>query len=225
MSDDLIRTEALCRSFPMGDSRIEVLRGVDLCIRRRERLAILGNSGVGKSTLLHLLGTLDRPSGGRILYEGENLSERDAVGLARFRNESLGFIFQFHHLLPEFSAQENVALPLLMAGTDHEAAMERALELLRSVGLEDRADYRPPKLSGGEQQRVAVARALSNDPALLLADEPSGNLDSATSEELHDLLWELNRSEGQTLIIVTHNQDLAARSPRVLELTGGHLVP
>jgi lipoprotein-releasing system ATP-binding protein len=223
MSDDLIRTEALCRSFPMGDSRIEVLRGVDLCIRRRERLAILGNSGVGKSTLLHLLGTLDRPSGGRILYEGENLSERDAVGLARFRNESLGFIFQFHHLLPEFDALENVMMPGLIGGRGFGEMRQRARHLLGEVGLEHRVSHAVGKLSGGERQRVAVARALVLEPALLLADEPTGNLDPKTADQVLELLLDMNRQHGTALVIVTHSPDIAARLERQVVLADGYL--
>jgi lipoprotein-releasing system ATP-binding protein len=223
MSDELMRAEALCRSFPMGDSRIEVLRGVDLSIRRRERLAILGNSGVGKSTLLHLLGTLDRPSDGRVLFEEENLFERDPVGLARFRNESLGFIFQFHHLLPEFDALENVMMPGLIGGRSFGEMRERARRLLGEVGLEHRVSHAVGKLSGGERQRVAVARALVLEPALLLADEPTGNLDPKTADQVLELLLEMNRQHGTALVIVTHSPDIAARLERQVVLAHGYL--
>ena len=223
MSDELIRTEALCRSFPMGDGWIEVLRGIDLSIRRRERLAILGNSGVGKSTLLHLLGTLDRPSSGRVLFEDEDLFERDAVGLARFRNESLGFIFQFHHLLPEFDALENVMMPGLIGGRSFGEMRQRARRLLGEVGLEHRVSHAVGKLSGGERQRVAVARALVLEPALLLADEPTGNLDPKTADQVLELLLEMNRQHGTALVIVTHSPEIAARSERQVVLADGYL--
>jgi len=221
----MVRIGEVWKEFPTAGEPLEILSGVTLEVAAGEIVTIVGASGSGKSTLLNIIGALDRPTTGTVEVAGKDLNSLWDEALAEVRNRAIGFIFQFHHLLPEFSARENVALPALMDGIDHEAAMERALELLRSVGLEDRADYRPGKLSGGEQQRVAVARSLSNRPGLLLADEPSGNLDSATSEELHELLWELNRSEGQTLIIVTHNQELATRSPRVLELAGGRLTP
>jgi lipoprotein-releasing system ATP-binding protein len=223
MSDELIRAEALCRSFPMGEGRIEVLRGIDLSIRRRERLAILGNSGVGKSTLLHLLGTLDRPSGGRVLFEEESLFERDPVGLARFRNESLGFIFQFHHLLPEFDALENVMMPGLIGGRSFGEMRQRARRLLGEVGLEHRISHAVGKLSGGERQRVAVARALVLEPALLLADEPTGNLDPKTADQVLELLLEMNRQHGTALVIVTHSPEIAARSERQVVLADGYL--
>jgi lipoprotein-releasing system ATP-binding protein len=223
MSDELIRAEALCRSFPMGEGRIEVLRGIDLSIRRRERLAVLGNSGVGKSTLLHLLGTLDRPSGGRVLFEEESLFERDPLGLARFRNESLGFIFQFHHLLPEFDALENVMMPGLIGGRSFGEMRQRARRLLGEVGLEHRISHTVGKLSGGERQRVAVARALVLEPALLLADEPTGNLDPKTADQVLELLLEMNRQHGTALVIVTHSPEIAARLERRVVLADGYL--
>jgi lipoprotein-releasing system ATP-binding protein len=223
MSEDLIRAEALCRSFPMGDSRIDVLRGIDLSIRRRERLAILGNSGVGKSTLLHLLGTLDRPSSGRVLFEQKSLFERDPVGLARFRNESLGFIFQFHHLLPEFDALENVMMPGLIGGRSFGEMRLRARRLLDEVGLEHRISHAVGKLSGGERQRVAVARSLVLEPALLLADEPTGNLDPKTADQVLELLLEMNRRHGTALVIVTHSPGIASRLERQVVLADGYL--
>ncbi|HEY5658583.1 MAG TPA: ATP-binding cassette domain-containing protein [Myxococcota bacterium] len=223
MSDEFVRTEALCRSFPMGDGRIEVLRGIDMRIRRRERLAILGNSGVGKSTLLHLLGTLDHPSSGRVLFDGEDLFERDPIELARFRNESLGFIFQFHHLLPEFDAIENVMMPGLIGGRSFEEMRPRAQRLLEEVGLEHRVTHAIGKLSGGERQRVAVARALLLEPALLLADEPTGNLDPKTADQVLELLLEMNRQHGTALVVVTHSPEIAGRLERQVVLVDGYL--
>ncbi len=219
----VVRIEDVWKEFPTGGEPLQVLQGTTLEVAAGEIVTIVGASGSGKSTLLNIIGALDRPTSGTVEVAGRDINSLWDEALAELRNRYLGYVFQFHHLLPEFSAQENVALPALMAGATREEAMERALELLRSVGLMERADNRPAKLSGGEQQRVAVARALSNNPRLLLADEPSGNLDNVTSESLHELLWELNSSTGQTLILVTHNQDLAARSPRVLELADGRL--
>lgn len=219
----IVRIEEVWKEFPTAGEPLKVLRGVDLEVAAGEIVTIIGASGSGKSTLLNIIGALDRPTSGTVRVVGRDLNTLWDEALAELRNRHMGFVFQFHHLLPEFSAQENVAMPALIAGIAREEAMERALELLGSVGLAERADYQPAKLSGGEQQRVAVARALSNNPGLLLADEPSGNLDSVTSESLHELLWELNEREGQTLILVTHNQDLASRSTRVLELADGRL--
>ena len=222
-SDPTVRIGEVWKEYPTAGEPLEVLRGVSLEVAAGEIVTIVGASGSGKSTLLNIIGALDRPTAGTVEVLGRDLNALWDEALAEVRNRSIGFIFQFHHLLPEFSALENVAMPALMAGTGQEEALDRALVLLDRIGLADRAGYRPGKLSGGEQQRVAVARALINRPGLLLADEPSGNLDSATSESLHELLWELNQKEGQTLILVTHNQALAARSPRVLELAGGRL--
>lgn len=219
----IVRIEEVWKEFPTAGEPLKVLRGVDLEVAAGEIVTIIGASGSGKSTLLNIIGALDRPTSGTVRVAGRDLNTLWDEALAELRSRHMGFVFQFHHLLPEFSAQENVAMPALIAGIAREEAMERALELLGSVGLAERADYQPAKLSGGEQQRVAVARALSNNPGLLLADEPSGNLDSVTSESLHELLWELNELEGQTLILVTHNQNLASRSTRVLELADGRL--
>ncbi len=219
----IVRIEEVWKEFPTAAEPLKVLRGVDLEVAAGEIVTIVGASGSGKSTLLNIIGALDRPTSGTVRVAGRDLNTLWDEALAELRSRHMGFVFQFHHLLPEFSAHENVAMPALIAGIAREEAMERALELLGSVGLAERADYQPAKLSGGEQQRVAVARALSNNPGLLLADEPSGNLDSVTSESLHELLWELNELEGQTLILVTHNQDLASRSTRVLELADGRL--
>lgn len=219
----LLRAEDLHKSYPAAGEPLQVLRGVDLEVAPGEVVAIVGASGTGKSTLLHILGALDRPTSGRVELSGHDLNTLWDEALAEVRNRKVGFIFQFHYLLPEFTAQENVAMPALVAGREMDEAMERALELLEVVGLSERADHQPVKLSGGEQQRVAVARALTNRPDLVLADEPSGNLDSVTSEALHDLLWGLNESEGQTLVLVTHNLQLASRAQRVLELYEGRL--
>jgi lipoprotein-releasing system ATP-binding protein len=223
MSEELVRVEGLRRSFPMGDGSIDVLRGVDLLIRRGERLAILGSSGVGKSTLLHILGTLDRPSSGSVRFRGENVFERAPDRLAQFRNESLGFIFQFHHLLPEFDALENVMMPGLIGGRSFEEMKGRAHRLLSEVGLEHRVSHPVGKLSGGERQRVAVARALVLEPALLLADEPTGNLDPKTADQVLDLLLEMNRVHGTALVVVTHSPELAGRLGRRVVLVDGYL--
>jgi len=219
----LVEVRGLRRSFPMGEGEIEVLRGIDLDIRARERLAIVGNSGVGKSTLLHILGTLDHPSSGRVAFEGEDLFARDTRGLARFRNECLGFIFQFHHLLPEFDARENVMMPGLIGGRSFEEMGGRAERLLAEVGLEHRVHHPVGKLSGGERQRVAVARALVLEPRLLLADEPTGNLDPKTADQVLDLLLEMNRLHGTALVVVTHSPGIAARLGRSVELVDGYL--
>ena len=225
MSDNglIVRAVDLWKSFPTAGGQLDVLRGVDLEMATGEIVAITGASGTGKSTLLHILGALDRPTVGSVEVAGEDLNSLWDEALAEVRNRRIGFIFQFHHLLPEFSALENVAMPALIAGLDMDAARERAMELLADLGLADRADHRPATLSGGEQQRVAVARALVNRPRILLADEPSGNLDEASSDRLHDLLFELNEREGQSLLLVTHDHRLAARAGRVLELAEGRL--
>lgn len=221
----ILRTVELHKKFPTAGEPLHVLHGVNLEMAAGESVAIVGASGTGKSTLLHIVGALDRPTSGGVEMEGRDLNTLQDEALAELRNRRIGFIFQFHHLLPEFTALENIAMPALIAGAGLEEASERALELLRAVGLEQRADHRPAQLSGGERQRVAVARALTNDPGVLLADEPSGNLDEASSERLHDLLFGLNEREGRTLLIVTHDQRLAARAGRVLELAEGRLHP
>jgi len=223
MSDPLYSARDLCRSFSTGGRVIEVLRGLDFQIEARERLAVLGNSGVGKSTLLHILGTLDRPSSGTLCFEGEDVFSQDGDALARFRNQSLGFVFQFHHLLPEFDALENVMMPGLVGGRSAAEMTPRAEELLCEVGLEDRLRHPVGKLSGGERQRVAVARALVLEPAMLLADEPTGNLDPDTARGVLDLLLEMNRRRGTALVVVTHSLDLAARLDRRVLLRGGRL--
>jgi lipoprotein-releasing system ATP-binding protein len=222
--DAVLTATAVTKVFPSGSDRagkLVVLRGVTLTILKGEIVAIVGASGAGKSTLLHILGTLDRPTTGNVQYRGIDIFALGDDDLARFRNQSIGFVFQFHHLLPEFTALENVAMPALIRGETIHGVRDRALELLREVGLSDRAEQRPPQLSGGEQQRVAVARALMNSPHVVLADEPSGNLDSTNAELLHNLIWTLSRKMGQTFIVVTHNESLAAKADRVLRISDG----
>ena len=219
-----LEARAVRRSFTLGDgSELEVLRGVDVTLQRGEAVAIVGTSGSGKSTLLHLLGALDRPTSGEIRLGGETLTGRKSSELARIRNRYVGFVFQFHHLLREFTSLENVMLPGLIEGRPRRVMEARARELLSEVGLERRLQHRPWQLSGGEQQRVAVARALVNDPAVVLADEPSGNLDDRTSEALHDLLFRLREEWNLSLVLVTHNRELAARTDRALLLNEGRL--
>ncbi len=219
-----VEARAIHKVFVGGDgSELTVLGGVDLRVESGEAVAIVGSSGAGKSTLLHLLGALDRPTSGGVFLAGLDVSEVDGDALARMRNGCVGFVFQFHHLLREFTALENVMMPCLIAGRQRGAAKERARELLTVVGLEERLSHRPSQLSGGEQQRVAVARALAAEPPLLLADEPSGNLDTQTSEDLHDLLFNLRESQDLGMVLVTHNQELARRADRILELRDGRL--
>jgi len=217
----LLRAESLVKTFSLKERTIEVLRGLSFEIKAEERVAIVGSSGAGKSTLLHLLGALDLPSGGEISFRGERLSSKTPDELARFRNQHLGFIFQFHHLLRELTALENVMMPALIARTPYRQARKRARGLLKRVGLGHRLAHRPSELSGGEQQRVSLARALMNRPPLLLADEPTGNLDEATSAEIHNLLHEINREEGTALVIVTHSMALAHSMPRRIEIVNG----
>lgn len=213
----------LKKSYLSGGEPLRVLQGVELQVAASEMVAITGESGSGKSTLLHLLGGMERPDDGRILFQSVDISALEADEVARFRNRKVGFIFQFHHLLPEFSALENVMFPLLIGGSDLAEASQKASQLLSRVGLRRRLSHRPGELSGGEQQRVAVARALVNDPELILADEPTGNLDQKTSEKIHELFLELHRSLGLTLVLATHNRALAALCDRSFEMRAGQL--
>jgi lipoprotein-releasing system ATP-binding protein len=222
----ILEAQGLRKVYQGGDGTpIEVLSGVDIGVSRGEFVAIVGASGSGKSTLLHLLGALDSPSGGSVRLDGRVYAEQSEGELAAIRNRKIGFVFQFHHLLREFTALENVMMPLLIAGEEESRARSRAEELLTSVGLAGRMSHRPTALSGGEQQRAAVARALAPDPLLVLADEPSGNLDYGNSERLHELFARLSREFETALVVVTHNRSLAGRADRVLSLEGGHLVP
>jgi lipoprotein-releasing system ATP-binding protein len=223
MSSLLLEGHALRRSFATGDGEIEVLRQIDFRVQERERVAIVGNSGVGKSTLLHILGTLDRPTSGTLHFRGQDVLAMESRELARFRNQCLGFIFQFHHLLPEFDACENVMMPGLVGGLSASEMRPRAERLLTEVGLEHRVNHPVGKLSGGERQRVAVARALVLEPPLLLADEPTGNLDPKTADQVLELLLEMNRVHGTALVVVTHSPELALRLGRSVELSDGYL--
>ena len=223
--DPLIRVVDLYKTFDTSGNRLDVLKGVSLEIRRGEMVAIVGASGVGKSTLLHILGTLERPDSGEVTCEGHNVFAYSDDALASFRNQAIGFIFQFHHLLPEFDALENVMMPALIRGMNAKKARHLAQAVLNRVGLANRSDHKTGELSGGEQQRVAVARALVLRPTILLADEPTGNLDPRTSETVHDLLLSLNREDGITAIIVTHNMKLAERLSRQITLIDGKAVP
>lgn len=203
---------------------LEILKGVDFSVQKGEIVTIVGASGAGKSTLLHIVGTLDRADGGEVIINGTNVSKLSASAISAFRNTQIGFIFQFHHLLPEFTALENICIPAYIARKSKKEAEARALDLLAMLGLEHRANHKPNELSGGEQQRVAVARALVNNPAVILADEPSGNLDSQTAESLHLLFRDLREKFSQTFIIVTHNEDLAAMADRKVVMKDGHIL-
>jgi lipoprotein-releasing system ATP-binding protein len=218
-----IRVENLLKSYKQGMRKVEALRGVDLVFQPGESVAIVGPSGAGKTTLIHILGTIDRPSGGRVLYDGQDVFAMEEKDLSRFRNRSVGFVFQFHQLLPEFTALENTMMPALIQGRGKGEAKRRAEEMLEQVGLSTRMTHRPGELSGGEQQRVAVARSLILEPAVLLGDEPTGNLDRETGEGVFQLLQRMNRERGITTIIVTHNEDIASRLPRRIRLVDGEV--
>ena len=217
----MLRLEDIRKSFATGADRLEVLRGVDLTVGEGEIVAIVGPSGVGKSTLLHIMGALDVPTSGKVYLRDNDVFAMSETERAAFRNRTVGFVFQFHHLLRELTALENVMMPCLVGGMERDQAASRAEELLAAVRLSGRADHRPGELSGGEEQRAAVARALATRPLMVLADEPSGNLDRASSDELHDLIWGLRESIGQTFVIVTHNPDLFERADRVVVLKEG----
>lgn len=221
----VIEAVDVSRSFRTSQGSLEVLSGLSLAVEKGGTLAIVGASGSGKSTLLHILGCLDRPTSGKVMLGGQDTSQMADHQLAAARNRDIGFVFQFHHLLPEFSAVENVALPLLVGGLGKDEALERARQLMVDVGLAERSFHRPSELSGGEQQRVAVARALVKGPQLLLADEPTGNLDRHSGSMVTDLLWKMNRERGVALVVVTHNQELAERAARKMELKDGKLWP
>jgi len=220
----LLEVRNLYKSYGNGDAKVEVVKGIDLTVEAGDTVALVGPSGAGKSTLLHIMGTIDRPSTGEVLFDGKNIFALADQPLASFRNRSIGFVFQFHHLLPEFSALENVMMPLLIGGTKKSLAEEKSRSLLDDVGLSHRITHRPGELSGGEQQRVAIARALVRSPRLLLADEPTGNLDMKTSEEVHALLYSIQRQTGISLVIVTHNEKLAAGMGRTVRIVDGRIV-
>ncbi|MGZ8424985.1 MAG: ABC transporter ATP-binding protein [Candidatus Binatia bacterium] len=222
---ELLAVRDLRKSFTEGATEIHVLRGANFDLAEGERVAVVGQSGVGKSTLLHILGTLDRPTSGQILFRGKELPLNDETSLCQFRNRQIGFVFQFHYLLPDFSAIENVMFPALIQGMDAQQARSQGERLLESVGLKDRMSHRPGKLSGGEQQRVAVARAVILQPSLVLADEPTGSLDLRIGEEVQELLFQLNQEQKIALIVATHNHEFANRIGRRIELRDGQLFP
>ncbi len=219
----LLSARGVARHFEVGGRRIEVLKDLDLDVHRGDMVAIVGRSGSGKSTLLHVLGALDVPTAGSIAYHGRALGDLDEEKLAAFRNRTIGFVFQFHHLLPELTAWENVLMPALIARRRRAEIQDRATWLLEKVGLSHRLDHHPGELSGGEQQRVALARALVMEPEIVLADEPTGNLDGRTAAEIHDLMEELNAETGASFVIVSHNKELAGRMGRMLLMTEGRV--
>ncbi|MFJ1269799.1 lipoprotein-releasing ABC transporter ATP-binding protein LolD [Legionella lytica] len=223
MNDIILSSKHLYKSYTDGASKVEVLRGIDISIARGERVAIIGPSGSGKSTLLHLLGGLDKPTSGEVVVNDVNWQKLSEKQRCKVRNQGLGFIYQFHHLLPEFTALENVCMPLLLASSSIHEAQEKASQILDAVGLDARKEHKPSQLSGGERQRVAIARALVHQPYCVLADEPTGNLDQATATKVFDLMLDLNRKMNTALVIVTHDQQLAQRMDRVLVLGEGTL--
>ena len=218
-TDSMIQLHGITKSF----GSLQVLRGIDLQVNRGEVVAIVGPSGAGKTTLLQIMGTLDRPDEGEVIIDGENVSRLSATKIAHFRNKNIGFVFQFHQLLPEFTALENVMIPALIGGISKKEALQRAQELLDFMGLADRAEHKPNQLSGGEKQRVAVARALVNHPAVVFADEPSGSLDTHNKEELHRLFFDLRDRMGQTFVIVTHDEALASQTDRTIHMLDGYI--
>ncbi|MGL4860996.1 MAG: lipoprotein-releasing ABC transporter ATP-binding protein LolD [Enterobacteriaceae bacterium] len=222
-SQQLLQCDRLCKTYQEGALSTEVLRDVTFSVARGEMMAIVGSSGSGKSTLLHLLGGLDQPSAGEVIFDGRSLNRLNARARAELRNRHLGFIYQFHHLLPDFTALENIAMPLLIGGMASSQARSRAGEMLDAVGLSHRGQHRPSELSGGERQRVAIARALVNQPELVLADEPTGNLDQHTANQIFELLTRLNRDRGTAFLVVTHDLELAGRLERQLEMSDGRL--
>jgi lipoprotein-releasing system ATP-binding protein len=223
MSSSLLEVRSLCKTYEIGKNRVEVLSGINLELEAATTTALVGVSGAGKSTLLHVLGALDRPTSGTVCFRGDDIFRKNDRELASFRNKSIGFVFQFHHLLSEFTALENVMMPALIARVPRGEARSMAEELLADVGLLQRLNHRPGELSGGEQQRVAIARALIMSPEMLLADEPTGNLDMKTSDEVHAVLADLQQKKGLTLVVVTHNERLAAAMGRTVRLVDGQL--
>ena len=223
MNSTLLELRGLCKTYEIGKNRVEVLSGINLELEAATTTALVGASGAGKSTLLHLLGALDRPTSGTVCFRGDDIFRKNDRELATFRNRSIGFVFQFHHLLSEFTALENVMMPALIARVPRGEARRMAEELLADVGLAQRISHRPGELSGGEQQRVAIARALVMSPALLLADEPTGNLDMKTRDGVHAVLADLQKKKGLTLVVVTHNERLAAAMGRTVRLVDGRL--
>lgn len=224
MSQRIIEVSKVKKNYRIGSNELQVLKGIDFTVDEGEIVAVIGASGAGKSTLLHIVGTLDKPTDGKVLFDGDDVFSLSDEKIARFRSLQIGFVFQFHHLLPEFTALENVAMPALIAGKKMSEVKGHAVDLLAEVGLADRAEHRPSELSGGEQQRVAVARALVNGPKVVLADEPSGNLDSVNAESLHRLLFNLCNSHRTTFLIATHNDHLTSLAHRVLKIQDGILV-
>lgn len=220
----MLRADNLYKIYRNGKISLEVIEGIDLQVKRGEILCVIGPSGAGKSTLLHMLGGLDQPSRGKVFLEGRDLYRLSERQRAQIRNKKIGFVFQFYHLLPEFSAWENVMLPALIDGVKAHLAKEKALNLLKLVGLAERSEHKPNQLSGGEQQRVAIARTLINDPDLILCDEPTGNLDSERGEQIAGILAELNRQKGKTLIIVSHETNIAKMADRIIHIRDGRLV-
>ena len=217
----MIELENITRSF----GSLQVLKGISLKVERGEVISITGPSGAGKTTLLQIMGSLDKPDGGRVLYDGQDITRMNEKKLSAFRNKHIGFVFQFHQLLPEFTALENITIPMLISGCNMRQANARAKKLLELLGLADRADHKPAELSGGEKQRIAVARALANQPDVILADEPSGSLDTKNKEELHKLFFSLRDQLGQTFVIVTHDESLAAMTDRTIRLLDGAVKP
>jgi lipoprotein-releasing system ATP-binding protein len=220
----MIQVTGLHKSFPMGEQIVTVLKGINLSIQRGELIAVVGASGAGKSTLLHILGLLDRPTTGTVRFEGQDLFQFSEAAQAEFRNKRIGFVFQFHHLLPEFTALENACMPALIQRRQPSEVEAEAAAILKEVGLGARLHHKPGELSGGEQQRVAVARALLQKPDLVLADEPTGNLDTHTGEALFNLMRELNKARGTTFVIVTHNDKLSAQADRIVHMQDGQII-